>query len=379
MTRLEKAVLRFLVIAFLTGLWLTTASLVAAPEQTPEPQAPVELSATPTPEPTPTPTPVPTPTPTPEPTPEVFTLNFVGDCTFAGSQYHKNLAGSFEAVVGDDYAYPFAMTLDYFLQDDFTFANLECPLTLHDQADRSKAFYFKADPAYVGVLTEGSVEFVSLGNNHVLDYGEQGYLDTKAALDEAGIGYAGRDEWSLYETASGLLIGVYAVSFGTTDQIEAGIRAVREAGAEFVIAALHWGTEGYYEVNATQRAQGRAAVDAGADFVYGSHPHTLQPVEFYNDRYIYYSMGNWSFGGNTNPRDKDTLILRLTVTRDTDGSIAVTDVLNIPCSSSGEQGYNNYQPVPYDPDSEEYARTISKLDGSFTGPNLTVSYVYGDE
>jgi poly-gamma-glutamate synthesis protein (capsule biosynthesis protein) len=88
-------------------------------------------------------------------------------------------------------------------------------------------------------------------------------------------------------------------------------------------------------------------------------------------------MGNWSFGGNTNPRDKDTFIAQLTVQRDLDGVISVTGVNIIPCASSGDADGNNYQPVPYDKDSEEYERTLSKLDGSFTGANLTIGYEYG--
>jgi poly-gamma-glutamate synthesis protein (capsule biosynthesis protein) len=372
---LGKAALRLVIVALMAGVWVSTASLVEPPPE-PSPTAAAAESYIPA---TPEPTPTPTPTPTPEPTPEVFTLTMIGDCTLASNQYYKNSRYGFEAVVGDDYAYPFAATLSWFKEDDFTFANLECPLTTSDTLDRSKAFYFKADPAYAAVLTEGSVEFVTLGNNHALDYGEQGYEDTKSTLDAAGVGFAGRDEWSLYETKSGLKIGVYALSFGTAEQIRAGVRAVREAGADFVIAALHWGTEGFYDVNDTQRAQGHAAVEAGADFVYGSHPHTLQPVEEYEGRLIYYSMGNWIFGGNTNPRDKDTVIVRLTVTRYPDGTVAVTDVKNIPCASSGTTDANNYQPVVYEPDSEDYARTLSKLDGSFDGLNLTVGYAYGDE
>jgi poly-gamma-glutamate synthesis protein (capsule biosynthesis protein) len=374
--KMGKVLLRLLIAAVLVCIWTATASFIEVPEETPAPTpSPEEISVPGPPSAAPTPTPI----PTPEPTPIVYTITMVGDCTLSSSQYYKNTSYGFETVVGDDYAYPFAKTLDYFIDDDFTFANLESPLTESSSVDRSKAFYFKADPAYVDVLTEGSVEFVTIGNNHALDFGEQGYEDTKATLERAGIGCVGRDEWSLHTTDSGLTIGVYALSFGTADQIKAGIRAVREAGAEFVIAALHWGTEGFYDVNATQRAQGHAAIDAGADFVYGSHPHTLQPVEEYKGRYIYYSMGNWTFGGNTNPRDKDTVIVRPTLVRSVDGELSIAGIENIPCASSGEENRNNYQPVPYEPGSEGYARTISKLDGSFDGANLTVGYAYGNE
>ena len=318
---------------------------------------------------------LPTPTPTPEPTPEYFELSFVGDCTLASTVSNKSLSISYESVVGENYAFPFEKTVKYFKDDDFTFANLECALTTSSASD-TKNFCFRADPSYTQILTLGSVEFVSLGNNHVLDYGEQGYADTKAELDAAGIGYAGRDEGKIYETVSGLKIGVYAVSFGNAEQIKAGVAALKAAGAEFIVAALHWGDEGSYDVNDLQKEQGHAAVDAGADLVYGSHPHTLQPCEEYNGKYIYYSMGNWSFGGNTAPRDPDTIILKLTVKRDIDGTISIENREHIPCACTGVAGGNNYQPYPYEEGSEQYTRTLSKIDGTFDGPNLTIGYQY---
>ena len=323
----------------------------------------------------PEPEPESTPEPTEEPEPELFTLHFVGDCTLACAPGFQGGPNGYDTITGGDFAYPFAKTAAYFADDDFTMANCECCFT-ESSAATAKTFTFKTGAAYAEVFPLGSVEFVTLANNHVLDYGQQGYDDTKAALDAVGVGYAGRDEWALYETESGLKIGVYAVSFGTAEQIRTGIAAVKEAGAEFVIAALHFGDEGSYQINADQKTQAHAAIDAGADFVYGSHPHTLQPMEEYNGALIVYSMGNWTFGGNTNPRDKDTFILRLTVEKTSEGAVSVTEREEIPCASSGETSYNNYQPVPYAPDSEGYARVLSKLDGSFTGANLSIGYGY---
>ena len=317
----------------------------------------------------------PAPTPTPEPEPEYYTLHFVGDCTLACAVGFQGGANGYDTITGGDFAYPFAKTRDYFTGDDFTMANCECCLTASTAA-AAKTFTFKTSADYAQVFPEGSVEFVTLANNHVLDYGQAGYDDTKAALDAVGVAYAGRDEWTVYETERGLRIGIYAVSFGTVEQIRNGIAAVKDAGADFIIAALHFGDEGSYQVNADQRSQAHAAVDAGADFVYGSHAHTLQPSEIYEGKYIYYSMGNWTFGGNTNPRDKDTFLLRLTVEKAVDGACTVTEREEIPCASSGETSYNNYQPVPYPEDSEEYKRVLSKLYGSFTGANLSIGYSY---
>ena len=316
------------------------------------------------------------PEPTAEPEPEYYSLHFVGDCTLASNVYYQGGPQGYDTVVNGDFSYPFAKTVQYFEDDDFTFANLEVALT-ESTAAANKTFVFKTHAEYAQILSLGGVEFAGLANNHVLDFGQQGYDDTKAAVAAAGMAYAGRDEWAIYETERGMKIGVYAVSFGTVAQIKAGVEAVREAGADFVIAALHWGDEGSYQVNSEQLTAGHAAVDAGADFVYGSHPHTLQPIEKYNGVYIVYSMGNWTFGGNTNPRDKDTLIYGLTVAQYADGHTEVVDTEIIPCASSGVVDGNNYQPVPYEPGSEEYDRVLSKLNGSFEGQNLSISYGYG--
>lgn len=364
------AVIGILALAAFSGSVMRPVPL---PESTPEPTPVMEVI--PTPEPTPEPMPEPTPEPTPEPQPEYFTISLIGDCTLSSGPYNDNYDFGYWKTVGEDYAYPFAKTAYLFENDDCTIANLECVLSEYE-IPTDKNFVFRALPEYVNILTEGSVELVTLGNNHVQDYGERGYADTKAVLDEAGIAYAGRDERVIYETASGLKIGMYAVSFGSDAQIKAGIKALKDDGAEFIIAALHWGDEGSYKVNGLQRQQGHAAIDAGADIVYGSHPHTLQPVEEYEGKYIYYSMGNWTFGGNTNPRDKDTVLLRLTVMRDVDGTVSLREIENIPCSSSGETNRNNYQPVLLAEDDERYARVLSKLDGTFTGADLTINYEY---
>lgn len=308
--------------------------------------------------------------------PTVYTLNFIGDITPDSVAAFRSSDAAYQNVVGDDYSYVFDKTRQFFEDDDFTIANFECVMSDSDLKAADKNFTFKCPAAYAAMLTDGSVEFVTLGNNHVLDFGQEGYDDTKAALDAEKIAYAGRDEHTIYVTQSGLKIGVYAVSFGTIDQIQAGIKALKNEGAEFIIAALHWGDEGSYDVNAVQRSQGHAAIDAGADIVYGSHPHTLEPVEIYNDKYIFYSMGNWSFGGNTNPRDKDTAIAKATVTKYPDGTVAVTGMEFIPCASSGTEDGNNYQPVPAEKDSERYGRVLTKLDGTFSGANLTIGYTY---
>lgn len=307
--------------------------------------------------------------------PDYYTFSFIGDCTLASAEGRKGNKNSFESVVNGDWAYPFSLTGQLFSEDEMTFANLECALTNADYA-KTKSFMFRADPEYANILKEGGVDFVTLANNHILDCGEEGYEDTKAALGELGISFVGRDEGVIYETDSGLKIGVYGDSFTTKAKIEAGIADLKENDADFIIVALHWGDEGSYSVNDLQYELGRSAIDAGADFVYGSHPHTLQPCEEYNGGIIYYSLGNWSFGGNTAPRDPDTIILRLSVKRDEEGNVSIAGHEAVPCAFTGVKGGNDYRPVFYEEGSEEYMRTLSKIDGTFSGADLSINYSY---
>ncbi|MDO5587119.1 MAG: CapA family protein, partial [Clostridia bacterium] len=78
----------------------------------------------------------------------------------------------------------------------------------------------------------------------------------------------------------------------------------------------------------------------------GHHPHVLQGMECYKGRMIAYSMGNFCFGGNQNPRDKDTMIYRQTFTVK-DGKVTdYNDYGVVPCSLSSTSSRNNYQPTP---------------------------------
>lgn len=325
-------------------------------------------------EPTTEPTTAPTTEPT-EPPEEHFTITFVGDCTLGADPRVYYADGYFIKEIGSDYDYPFRNVAGFFENDDCTIANLESVLADSGYYDEEKLFSFRGPTDYVNILSGSSVEMVTLANNHTFDFGWPGYNSTTATLEEAGIAYAGRDSSVVFTTESGLTIGMYANLFNFDyNDIEAEIAAMREQGAELIIMAVHWGSEGFYYPHAHQIEQAYKAIDLGVDILYGSHPHVLQPIETYGDGIIYYSLGNFSFGGNQNPPDKDTAILQQEIIRDKDGSIRLGELTIIPASCSSVGDRNNYQPTPYEEGTEEYARVISKLDGSWEGPNLHVGY-----
>lgn len=293
---------------------------------------------------------------------ERFLLTFVGDCTFGASPANYYAEVGFIKTLGDDYGYPFRNVADYFEQDECSFINLEGPLA-DEGYPMDKTHTFRGPAAYISILTENSVEFASLANNHTLDYGQRGYDSTLALLEEAGIPYVERDASTMFTTANGLSIGVYGAVYYHLDveDMVSEITALKESGCDLVIFAPHWGVEKTYTPTQEQMDVGRAAIDAGADIVWGSHPHALQPIEYYADGVIFYSLGNFSFGGFTVPADFDTALLQQEILRDPEGNVRLGELTIVPCCISSIESRNNYQPTPYAPESEDYGRVLEKL------------------
>lgn len=307
-----------------------------------------------------------------EPQEERFLLTFVGDCTLGSNPINYYAPYGFIKTVGEDWQYPFRNIGGYFLEDECSFANLEGALS--DSGNpMQKKHTFRGPEALVNILTENAVEAVTLANNHTLDYGNTAYDTTKETLDEAGIPYAERDGSVVFTTKNGLTIGLYGMVYYKLDveDMTAEIAALREGGCDLVIVAPHWGAEGSYHPTQEQVDVGHAAIDAGADIVWGSHPHVLQPIEAYNGGMIYYSLGNFVFGGNLYPKDLDSALLQQEIIRDETG-VHLGELRIVPVSVSSIEKRNNFQPTPWEPGTEEYDRVLSKLDGSFTGPNLTI-------
>lgn len=282
--------------------------------------------------------------------PEVsLTISVVGDCTLGTDEnfnYSRSLNAYYEKYGAD---YFLKNVKDVFESDDLTIANLEGTFTsLTTRAD--KTYAFKGPAEFVNILTGSSVETVNLANNHSRDYGMQSLTDTKKVLDDAGVVHFGYDETAVVDV-KGIkvgLVGIYELidHTGREQQVKDNIAKVKAEGAQLVIVIFHWGIERDAAPNSHQTTLGRLAIDEGADLVCGHHPHVLQGIETYKGKNIVYSLGNFCFGGNSNPSDKDTMIFQQTFTI-TDDGVKEDNVTNIiPCSLSSETNRNNYQPTP---------------------------------
>lgn len=298
--------------------------------------------------------------------PELVTLTvtFAGDCTLGTDINYENersFNSRWQAEEGDA-TYFLRNVADLFGSDDLTVVNMEGALTEGgERAD--KKFAFRGKPEYAKILSSASVEAATLANNHSQDYGQTGYDDTIAALDAEGVQSFGYDRIA-YLDVKGVkvaLIGSYFPedSAENTKEMTDNIAAARAEGAQLVIVYVHWGQEHEYDITEGQQTAGRAAIDAGADLVVGSHPHVVQGWEVYQGRYIVYSLGNFCFGGNTNPDDKDCLIFQQTFTVTGDTVAKNDDVDFIAASVSTETDRNTYQPMLAEGD--EKARIEAKV------------------
>lgn len=287
---------------------------------------------------------------------QTITLSFAGDCTL-GTDENFDRSTSFVARYDavDDPSYFFANVADIFANDDETIVNMEGTLT--DSTTRAdKTFAFKAPAEYAEILKAGNVDAASLANNHSRDYGEQSYTDTIEAVEAVGIPTFGYDRIA-YLDVKGVkvaLIGTYelAEGIGIKDEMVNNINTAKEAGAQIIIVFTHWGTERETVPDKIQMELGHAAIDAGATLVVGSHPHVIQGLENYNGHTIAYSLGNFCFGGNKNPSDKDCMIVQQTFTVQ-GNNVTIDDTNVIPCSISSVSSSNNYQPTPATGDEKE--------------------------
>ena len=334
-----------------------------------------EYIATPTPAPTEAPTPEPAPTPAPTPEPVEVVISLAGDCTIGADEKLHGKSDSYIAVMkaqGDDYSYPLAYAQPYFSGDDFTLVNLESVLTDQRRFRREEiGMNFRGPAAYVNILTQGSVEGVSMSNNHALDYGPDGLKDCQRILDEAGVQWAYNNKYFTFER-KGVKFAVFSFRRYYMEVYyqwleEAIPRVKQEEGVDFVIVCLHHGEE--YEVKHNDYDQTRFAhhaIDHGADLVVGTHPHVLQGLENYKNRLIIYSLGNFTFGGNNKPYAQSipTALMQVRLVFD-QNALQSTQLTIYPFHSTGTQPYNNYQPTPVTGAEAEEVMSIIQFDTPF--------------
>ena len=216
--------------------------------------------------------------------------------------------------------------------------NLECPATKID-APVFKRFIFRGEPEWLDTLRQHGITHLNLANNHSIDHGREGLLDTRRNIVEAGMTPMGAGE-NMQEASEPVLLASeprnvwflpslrlalenYAylpdkpcVSQEPMDSLIRRVYRLREADSTAVIiVSLHWGGEHTLKPVPRQRLEAHQLILAGADALICHHTHTLQTIETFMGKPIYYSIGNFIFDP-TKPLNAKACIVRLEVTPD---------------------------------------------------------------
>jgi Bacterial capsule synthesis protein PGA_cap len=247
------------------------------------------------------------PSPTPEPKGKLL-IHGTGDVSLDPSYI--------PAFQTNGYGWAWSGLDGLFDRDDLTIINHECPST--DVVARlDKTFVFRCDPEALDEARRAGVDVASLANNHGFDQGPQGLLDSIRNIERAGIVPVGagtsqeKADAPAYIEVKGWRVAVVGVGEVTDpdSQVAVGdeigtsvghdfpraLAAIRgaEADADLVIVVIHWGLELDIRPRAYQVDEAHRMIDAGADVIFGSHAHRLQPMDTYHDKPIFYGLGNF--------------------------------------------------------------------------------------
>jgi poly-gamma-glutamate capsule biosynthesis protein CapA/YwtB (metallophosphatase superfamily)/uncharacterized membrane protein (UPF0127 family) len=209
------------------------------------------------------------------------------------------------------FIFPFLNILDYLKTFDYVIANLEGPIS--DKGTKvGNKYSFRMKPEVAEALSNTNIKIVNLANNHIFDYGKIAFEDTLKNLEKNNINYFGNSYEPLIVEKEGVKIGFLGFSdflkYLEVKENKIGIAVANNNLSEIIkktkekvdilIVSFHWGEEYQELANERQRKLAKLAIDSGADLVIGHHPHVIQDIEKYKDKFIFYSLGNFIFDQN---------------------------------------------------------------------------------
>ena len=244
-------------------------------------------------------------------------------CAFGDVMAHD---GTYEAARiddGFDFDYMFADLLPYTRQADYLFGNLETVFAGKERGYSTYPAFNTPEQMGQSLARVLGVDLLSTANNHCMDRGVSGLVQTLDQLDEYGIAHTGtyRSEEESRELFIAEINGAriaflsytyglngarpnqYSVNIISKDTLRERAAAAREAGADYIIALLHWGTEYQRTASRDQRSLAQWLFEnTEIDLIIGNHPHVVQPIEEfrveYDGRektgYVFYALGNFT-------------------------------------------------------------------------------------
>jgi len=278
---------------------------------------------------------------------------------------------------------PFERIKPEFESKDVLFGNLETALSLKGKMVK-KRWILNSPLESAEFLKETGFDILSIANNHTLDLGSEGFINTVNVLNEHEIQYVGGDIHAPSEPTiierNGIKLGFLAYTEGyfsvpqgisfnklRKNNILRDIKELRNK-CDFIVVSLHWGVEHVYYPSHYQIQLAHTLIDHGATVVLGTGPHAVQGIEHYKNGLVAYSMGNFQFDP-TPPHQKDNMTLILCVDFDHQG---IMDYQTTPCLID-----ENYLPFPAEGrDEEMILEHIAKTSDIVSSGKITKNWWY---
>ncbi len=295
-------------------------------------------------------TPPATSTTTAPPPPERVTLAFTGDLLPHDAVVARAQAYGAPSGVAYDFRPMLAQVGPLLSRVDLALCHLEVPLSADNALIAGYPSF--SGPREMGqAIATAGYDGCSTASNHSLDQRADGVVATLDVLDQDRVGHSGTARTAeeavapvLYETDGGPVVGHVSAAYGFNgavpdtpwrvrdldpDPLIAAAREARQAGADLVVASLHWGIERQHEVTPEQLALADVLTASGAfDLIVGHHAHVVQPIQRVNGVPVVFGLGNF-LSNMTDPDTRDGAIVRVRAARDAEDSpwrfdIAVT-------------------------------------------------------
>jgi poly-gamma-glutamate capsule biosynthesis protein CapA/YwtB (metallophosphatase superfamily) len=224
---------------------------------------------------------------------------------------------------------PVEKLLPIFEDSDFRMVNLETTVT-HGlvSPDKIKPYVFNSKPEEMNLLKYLNIDHVFLANNHSMDYGPEGLLETIQILKDYGFSFSGagtnysdsNQPFQFQLKQSNILL--YSVSaigeqrlFATKNSPGASSynpkrlsSLIKESNNTINILSVHWGIEYSPEPTPSQRFDAKQLIQSGFKIIIGHHPHIPQGIEKIDDGLVIYSLGNFIFGSKNQYLNHNILI-----------------------------------------------------------------------
>ncbi|MBQ6873063.1 MAG: CapA family protein [Clostridia bacterium] len=310
------------------------------------------------------------------------------------------LSPTLKACYSEENGYNFNACYDYvkdvLAKSDLAVGNLETMIASEFSYSNEEAYINRkpvanAPSTILDAVYLAGFDGLCLSNNHNADCGTKGVISTLDTIDTYGFAHTGMfadadDERFMIFDVNGIKVGYVAytsektgfngkeadwaqtdidtmLNYYSAEKASADLKAMKEAGAEYCIAYMHWGTKNYFYPTKSQEETAKEVANLGFDYIAGGHSHTVQAyteIETNDGRGVpcIYSMGDFNAHINQIPGNRDTVLMRIRLQRNSDGKVVLTENNYIPFYT-----YTSYKGNPY--------VTIS-LDPEFNGGKTTL-------